>query len=123
MNKPVRSPSESCATAMGAWVVVTAAGKVIACTAKALMLDELSGGRVFYIPRKDVDMALLQRSAHVTHDPKTGDRVYYSIPAGGKRSVDAAWSFEKPTPAIAAVKDYLAFSPNRVDAIFEWPGD
>jgi uncharacterized protein (DUF427 family) len=126
MNKPARTPNQVhpiAVAAMDASVVVTVAGKVIASTAKALIFDETSGGRTFYIPRKDVDMALLKRSARVTHDPDMGDRVYYSIPAGGARSRDAAWSFETPRPAIAAIKDYLAFAPNCVDAIVEWPAD
>ena len=89
MNKPARTSGEvhpNTVAAMNAYVVVTVAGRVIASTAKALMLDETSGGRTYYIPRKDVDMALLKRSAHVTHDPDKGDCVYYSIPAGGVRS-------------------------------------
>lgn len=126
MIKPARTADEDHpipVAAMGAWVVVTVAGKVIACTAKALMLDESSGGRVYYIPRRDVDMALLKRSKRVTHDPKMGDCAYYSIPAGGARSRDAAWSFETPRQGTAAITDYLAFAPNRVDAILEWPAD
>jgi uncharacterized protein (DUF427 family) len=126
MNKPVRVPNEIYPiriAASQAPVVVTVAGKVIATTFKALMLDESSGGRTFYIPREDVDMALLKRSEHVTHDPNMGDCAYYSIPAGGARSRDAAWSFEAPLLATAAIKDYLAFAPNRVDAIIEWPAD
>ena len=123
MNKPVRTPDVHPIAAMGAWVVVTVAGKVIACTAKAMILDESSGGRTYYIPRADVDMALLKRSKRVTHNPRMGDCACYSIPAGGVRSRNAAWSFETPAPAIAAIKDYLAFSPKRVDAILEWPAD
>jgi uncharacterized protein (DUF427 family) len=126
MNKPVRASKKhhpNTVAARGVWVVVTVAGKVIACTAKALMLDESSGGRIVYIPRKDVDMTLLKRSPHVTRDPKMGNRIYYSIPAGGARSLDAAWSFEAPHPAIAAIRGHLAFAPNRVDAIVEWPAD
>ena len=124
MNKPVRRPKEVGSITIEASrvpVVVTVAGKVIAATAKALMLDESSGGRIFYIPREDVDMALLRRSKRVTHDPDMGDCAHYSIPVGGTRSLDAAWSFE--APAIDAIKDCLAFYPNRVDAIVEWPAD
>ncbi len=126
MNRPAEIPNQVhpiTAAATGAWIVVTVAGKVIACTAKALLLDESSGGPTLFVPRKDVDMALLKRSTHVTHDPDRGDCVFYSIPAGGARSVDAAWSFETPLPAVAAIRDYLAFAPNRVDAIVEWPAD
>ena len=126
MNTPVGAPDQAypiAVAAMGAWVVVTVAGKVIACTAKALMQDESSGGRTYYIPRADVDMALLKRSQRVTHDPEMGDCAFYSIPAGGARSRDAAWSFEAPAAANAAIKNYLVFAPNRVDAILEWPAD
>ena len=126
MNKSVRAPKASRSfadAAASARVVVTVAGKVIACSTKALMLDELSGGRVFYIPRKDVDMALLRRSRRVAHDPNMGDCAYYNIPAGGAHSRGAAWSFEGPQATMAAIKDYLAFAPNRVDAIVEWPAD
>jgi uncharacterized protein (DUF427 family) len=30
---------------------------------------------------------------------------------------NAVWSYENPHPAMAAIKDYLAFYPDRVDAI------
>jgi uncharacterized protein (DUF427 family) len=123
---PLRTPTESHPIAVAATqvsVVVIVASKVIADTARALILDETSGGRVFYIPRQDVDMALLKRSKHVIHDAGRGEAACYSIPAGGRRSRDAAWSFEAPLPCVAGLKDYLAFTPGGVDAILEWPGD
>jgi uncharacterized protein (DUF427 family) len=125
MNKPIRTSKDIRPFAVAAirtCVVVTVAGRVIADTSRALILDESSGGQTFYIPRKDVDMALLERSDRVTHRPE-GDCAYYSIPAGGARSRDAAWSIETPVPAIAAIKDYLAFRLRGVDAIVEWPVD
>jgi len=42
-------------------------------------------------------------------------------PAGGERGVNAVWSYEAPYAALAPIKDYLAFYPNRVDAIEERP--
>jgi len=60
-------------------------------------------------------MALLERSAHATYCPYKGDCAYYSIPAGGESSVDAVWTYEDPYPAVAVIKDYLAFYPDRVD--------
>jgi uncharacterized protein (DUF427 family) len=98
-------------------VVVTLAGKVIADTSAALTLTEASYPPVQYIPRADVDMAALARSASATYCPYKGDASYFSIPAGGTRSVDAIWSYEAPYPAVAAIKDHLAFYPSRVDAI------
>jgi len=98
-------------------VVVTAGGKVIADTRGALTLREASYPAVQYIPRRDVDMAALTRSEHTTYCPYKGDASYYSIPAGGDRSLNAVWTYETPFEAMAQIKDYLAFYPDRVDGI------
>lgn len=100
-------------------VVVTIAGRIIADTTAALTLREASYPGVQYIPRKDVDMSLLQRTDHGTYCPYKGDCAYYSIPLGGERATNAVWSYEAPFPAVAVIKDHLAFYPNRVDAIEE----
>jgi len=98
-------------------VVVTVSGKVIADTLDALILRETSYPAVQYIPRRDVDMAALTRSEHTTYCPYKGDASYYSIPAGGDRSLNAVWTYENPFEAIAQIKDYVAFYADRVDEI------
>jgi uncharacterized protein (DUF427 family) len=98
-------------------VVVTVGGKVIADTRGALTLREASYPAVQYIPRRDVDMAALTRSEHTTYCPYKGDASYYSIPAGGDRSRNAVWTYETPFEAMAQIKDYVAFYPDRVDEI------
>lgn len=98
-------------------ITVTAAGKKIADTRDALVLKEASYPAVYYIPRKDVDMALLQRTTHQTYCPYKGDASYYSIPAGGERSVNAVWSYEVPYDAVSVIKDHVAFYPDRIDGI------
>jgi uncharacterized protein (DUF427 family) len=102
-------------------VVVSVAGRVIADTREALMLREASYPGVQYIPRKDVDMALLERTDHATYCPYKGECAYYSIPLGGKRSANAVWTYEDPFAAVAAIKDHLAFYPDRVETIEERP--
>jgi uncharacterized protein (DUF427 family) len=102
-------------------VVVSLAGRVIADTRDALTLREASYPAVLYIPRKDVDMALLERTDHGTYCPYKGDCAYYSIPLGGTRSANAVWTYEIPFAAVAEIKDHLAFYPDRVDAIEERP--
>jgi len=74
---------------------------------------------VQYIPQKDVDMTLLERTDHQTYCPYKGDCSYYSILLGGERSVNAVWTYEAPYAAVAAIKDHVAFYPDRVDAIEE----
>jgi uncharacterized protein (DUF427 family) len=98
-------------------VVVTVAGRIIADTRAALTLSEAAYQAVQYIPRRDVDMAALARSDHTTWCPYKGEASYYSIPAGGERSANAVWTYETPFPAMAAIKDYVAFYPDRIDEI------
>ncbi|WP_061532940.1 DUF427 domain-containing protein [Collimonas arenae] len=123
-TKPIKVPSVDhpiTITKNPARIVVSLAGKVIADTHEALTLQEASYPAVQYVPRKDVDMSLLQRTDHATYCPYKGDCTYFSIPLGGNRSVNAVWSYETPHAAVAAIKDHLAFYPDRVDAIEERP--
>ena len=98
-------------------VVVTVGGRVIADSRAALTLREASYPPVQYFPRGDVDMAALTRSEHTTYCPYKGDASYYGIPAGGDRSVNAVWTYETPFEAMAQIKNYVAFYPDRVDKI------
>jgi uncharacterized protein (DUF427 family) len=100
-------------------IVVTLGDRTIADTSRALTLQEASYSPVHYIPRADVDMAALVRTDHGSHCPYKGDASYYSIPEGGDRSVNAVWTYEAPHPAVAEIRDHLAFYPDRVDAIRE----
>jgi uncharacterized protein (DUF427 family) len=102
-------------------VIVTVAGKVVADTTHALSLKEASYPAVQYIPRSDVNMTLLTRTEHKTYCPYKGDCSYFSIPAGGERSANAVWSYETPYPAMAEIKEHVAFYPSRVDGIEEKP--
>lgn len=98
-------------------IVVKLGGKVIADTREALTLREAAYPAVLYIPRKDTDMTLLERTEHATYCPYKGDCSYFSIPSGGERSVNSVWTYEHPYTAVAAIKDHLAFYPDRVDSI------
>jgi uncharacterized protein (DUF427 family) len=118
--KPIRQPGADhpiTVTADLSRIVVSVAGRVIADTTEALTLREATYPPVHYIPRKDVAMALLERTDHETYCPYKGDCAYFSIPSGGARSVNAVWTYEAPYNAVAAIKDHLAFYPDRVGAI------
>jgi len=98
-------------------VVVRSGDKVIADTVHALFLREAKYPAVQYIPRNEVDMSALVRSETTSYCPYKGEASYFSIPSGGGRSVDAVWSYEAPHDAVAEIKDYLAFYPDRVEGI------
>lgn len=95
-------------------VRISAAGKVIAETRRALTLQEASYPPVHYIPREDADMSLLEKTMRVTHCPYKGDASYFSIVAGGEPQPNAVWSYEEPFPAMAEITGYLAFYPQKV---------
>jgi uncharacterized protein (DUF427 family) len=98
-------------------ITITVAGRHIVDTREALTLTEAAYPPVYYIPRKDVDMTQLQRASHQTYCPYKGECAYYSIPAGGERSINAVWTYEAPYPAVSEIQEYLAFYPDRVEAI------
>ena len=98
-------------------VIVTAGGRVVADSRAALSLQEATYPPVLYLPRVDVDMTQLQRTAHATYCPYQGDCAYYSLPAGGERAVDAVWTYEHPYEAVEAIRDHVAFYADRVDSI------
>jgi uncharacterized protein (DUF427 family) len=100
-------------------VVVSVAGQAIADTRNALTLREADYSPVQYIPRQDVDFAQLEQTDHATYCPYKGDCNYYSVPAGGKKSVNAVWTYEDPYPAVAQIQGHVAFYPDRVDEIAE----
>jgi uncharacterized protein (DUF427 family) len=119
-DKPVKIPGPDHPIAIepsAGRIVVKVAGKVVADSTAALTLREASYPPVQYIPLKDVDRALLQPTDHASYCPYKGDCSYYSIPAGGERSINAVWSYKTPYDAVAQIKDYVAFYPNRVDSI------
>ena len=94
-------------------VTVSVGGRQIADSRRALTLQEASYPAVQYIPRADVDMAALGRTEHATYCPYKGDCSYYSLTDLGERGANAVWTYETPYPAVGAIKDHLAFYPDR----------
>src|SRR5437588_11450878 len=84
-------------------------GRVGAETSRAVTLRVTSLKPVQYIPRADAAMELLARSPHATHCPYKGDAAYYTLDVAGHTSENAVWTYEAPFPAVAAIKDHLAF--------------
>jgi uncharacterized protein (DUF427 family) len=89
-------------------------GEVLAESDRAVELDETGLPTRFYIPRDDVRLELLQRSATTSHCPFKGDATYFS--AG--RVKDAFWVYEEPDQADAQpIAGLLAPWPGRVDVL------
>jgi uncharacterized protein (DUF427 family) len=104
-------------------VIVRLGGAVIADTIRALVMRAPGTPDQPYIPREDVDMTRLVRTDLVTHCPYKGDASYWSIQSGPRLVENAVWSYETPYDDVAPITGYLAFYPDRVDAIEERPPD
>jgi uncharacterized protein (DUF427 family) len=123
-DKPIKQPGPDHPITIEpnpARIVVSVAGRVLADTQSALTLREADYPPVQYIPLDDVDRSLIEETDHTSYCPFKGDAGYYSIPAGGERSVNAIWIYREPHAAVAQIKNHVAFYPDRVDAIDEQP--
>ncbi len=96
-------------------VVVTFDGRHIADTTEALRMVEAGYPPVAYVPRQDVDMSRLTPTSHTTHCPFKGDAGYFSIESDGATAENAVWTYEAPYPAVARIKDHLAFYADKVE--------
>ena len=98
-------------------VRVTWHGKTVVDTTRALEMREGAYPPVLYVPRADANMALMKKTAHHTTCPHKGEASYFSLADGGAESANAIWTYETPKDSVAAIKEHLAFYPDRVDAI------
>jgi len=103
----------------GVRVQIKLKGELIADTRNAIQLEETHVGHVvapviYYIPRKDVKMERLVRTSHETSCPFKGQASYYSLKDGAENAV---WTYEQPYDEMLAIKELLAFYPDKVDTI------
>jgi uncharacterized protein (DUF427 family) len=99
-------------------VRVEFAGEVIAETTRAYRVLETSHPPVYYIPPEDVRSESLRPSRRHSFCEWKGRASYYDLVVGEREVRDAAWYYPEPTSRFAAIRDYVAFYPSRVDAAF-----
>ncbi|WP_104203871.1 DUF427 domain-containing protein [Billgrantia saliphila] len=88
---------------------------LLADTRNAIELRETGYPPRLYLPREDVAMERLERTDTVTHCPFKGDASYFAVDHDGKTLPDAAWSYEAPFEAVAAIAGRLAFDTDKVE--------
>ena len=89
-------------------------GIVVADSENALRVLETSQPPGIYFPPGDVRMDLLEANGRRTLCEWKGQARYWSL-AGSEA---AAWSYPDPVSRYAALRDHVAFYPQRVDACF-----
>lgn len=96
--------------APGKWSV-RSGGAILGETTAALEVSEGDNEPVIYFPRADIAMAFLDRTDKVTHCAGKGEAAHFSIVNKSSVTENAVWSYEDPIPAVAELKDHLAFYP------------
>jgi uncharacterized protein (DUF427 family) len=90
---------------------VRAGDTVLGETGHALLLTEGGRGPVIYVPRGDMDMALMVPTSRQTTCPWKGEASYFSVKTPGGVLDNVIWSYETPKADAAAIAGHLAFYP------------
>ena len=93
-------------------------GVTIADTQRAKRILETSHPPVYYIPPEDVRMDLLTPAWRTTFCEWKGAARYYTLTVDSKSVEQAAWYYPQPKAHYAAIKDYIAFYPGKMDACY-----
>jgi len=94
-------------------------GTTIAATTRELRTHETSHPPTYYIPPDDVAADVLQASARGGSVCEWKGRAqYWDVVVAGERLAAVGWSYPRPTPAFAALQDFIAFYAAPFDAAF-----
>lgn len=91
-------------------------GVIIAGSDDVLVMHETRLSPVYYFPRADVRMDLMERTELQTYCPFKGNASYWTLTVAGKSAENAVWSYETPFDEAAVVRDYIAFYWDAMDS-------
>jgi uncharacterized protein (DUF427 family) len=97
---------------------IVLAGETIALTASAWRILETTHPPTYYLPRSAFQPGALQRRPRTSFCEWKGIAQYFSVTGGGRTEADAAWGYDAPSPAYAALRDHVAVYAGRMDACF-----
>jgi uncharacterized protein (DUF427 family) len=100
-------------------VRVVFGGETLADSRRAKLMHEAGLLPVYYFPKEDVRMELLEESDHTTHCPFKGDASYWSVRVGERVAEDAVWGYPEPIDSCPPIAGLVAFYWNRMDEWYE----
>ncbi|MDQ2892252.1 MAG: DUF427 domain-containing protein [Pseudomonadota bacterium] len=89
---------------------------VVADTHAAIRTLETSHPPTYYLPQRDITMALLRVSARRSWCEWKAEAVYWDLIVGDEVLADVAWSYPAPTRDFATLANHLAFYATPLDA-------
>ncbi len=102
-------PRPAVAEPSPAHVLIVHGGRVIAETRSSVRTLETSHPPSYYIPRGDIDPAVLRRAPGSSLCEWKGSAVYFDVVLGATVLPGVGWSYPNPTPSFALLRDHVAF--------------
>ena len=96
-------------------LVVVLGGETIADTTHGYRVLETSHPPNYYFPPGDVVAGALVPSDGRSFCEFKGRAHYFTVRGGDRLEVDAAWGYERPSPAFEAITGHVALYPARMD--------
>lgn len=97
---------------------VVFAGETVADTSKGFRVLETTHPPTYYLPPADVRMDRLRPSPRRSFCEFKGAAAYWDVVVGERTAPAAAWCYPDPTPAFAAIRDYISFYAAPMDACY-----
>jgi uncharacterized protein (DUF427 family) len=88
-------------------------GRTVAESSRPVLLFETGLPPRCYLPRDDVDTAVLRPSGTHSECPYKGVASYHHVVVGDRRHEDLVWYYPDPLPGLSAIRDRLAFYNDR----------
>ena len=100
-------------------VVVVLGGVTIVDTTGAFRVLETSHPPAYSLPPGAfTEGSLIASRRHASFCEWKGSADYFTLQAGSRREVGAAWAYPSPSPGFEPIRDHVALYAGRVDACF-----
>jgi len=102
-------PRPAIAEAISAHIQIHHAGLLVADTRQAVRTLETSHPPTYYIPQADIRAGALRRAAGSSLCEWRGQAIYWDVVLGDITLPTVGWSYPRPSPTFAAIRDHIAF--------------
>jgi len=97
-------------------IQIRAGGQPLVDTTRGYVVHEVGLPARYYVPRDEVRGEIADGEGGAKC-PWKGLWKHIDVTVGGQRIANAAWTYYDTTPVCEPVRNFLAFYPNKVDAI------
>jgi uncharacterized protein (DUF427 family) len=98
-------------------IIVKFGEKIVAESNETIAIKETASPPGFYIPKKDIDMHMLQQTSDRSFCEWKGMATYWILTH--KPVMAVAWSYEDPNPEFNSIQGYLSFYPGRINCFVD----